>query len=144
VSSGVSRESTDGDRLKNKAPPIEERQQVPSTPVRVAADDEEESEEVSEEEEEEENDDEKKSLRPKAIVGVIPKDIEKSKEIMSFIAYAQHLETACKLISCNKNTSFVDNPTDKNRIYLSGTSIMSTKLTVSMEHCRKICGQLDM
>jgi hypothetical protein len=36
------------------------------------------------------------------IKGVVPKDLESKKEIMSFIAYPFHLENACKLISCNK------------------------------------------
>ena len=32
---------------------------------------------------------------------------------------------------------------DKNRIYLSGTTIMSSKLLVGKEHSRKLCVQLS-
>ena len=62
---------------------------------------------------------------------------------MSFIAYALHLETAAKLISCNKLVCFSDNPHDKNRIYLSGTSIMSVKLTVGKAACIAQCEVLQ-
>lgn len=78
----------------------------------------------------------------KKIEGIIPKDIEQRKEIMSFIAYAQHIENTCKLITSSKSISLCEN-VDKNRIYLSGTSIMSTKLTVSLANCRKICEQVS-
>ena len=59
---------------------------------------------------------------------------------MSFIAYAQHLEMTCKLITCSKQIILNENGAlDKNRIYLSGTSIMSTKLTVSLAQRNKYC-----
>ena len=74
--------------------------------------------------------------------GVVPKDIEQRKEMMSFIAYANNLECSCKLISSSKQVQFSENPHEKNRIYLSGTSIMSTKLPVGLAHCKKICDQL--
>jgi hypothetical protein len=61
--------------------------------------------------------------------------------MMSFIAYAQHLEATCKLITSSKSISLCESM-DKNRIYLSGTTIMSTKLTVSLANCNKICNQL--
>ena len=35
----------------------------------------------------------------KKIQGVVPKDVEAKKEIMSFIAYPPNLEFACKLLS---------------------------------------------
>jgi len=69
----------------------------------------------------------------KKIEGIIPKDIESKKEMMSFIAYPQNLEWACRLISNQKNINLIEeSPHNKNRIYLSGTHIMSTKLTVSL------------
>lgn len=77
----------------------------------------------------------------KKIEGVVPKDIEQRKEMMSFIAYAQHIENSCKLITSSKSISLCENA-DKNRIYLSGATIMSTKLTVSLANCRKICEQI--
>ena len=80
-------------------------------------------------------------IKNKKIEGIVPKDIEQRKEIMSFIAYAQHIESTCKLITSSKSINLCDN-TDKNRIYLSGTSIMSYKLTVSLANCRKICEQV--
>lgn len=75
----------------------------------------------------------------KLFKGVIPKDLETKKEIMSFIVYPQHLENACKLFSCNKIVSFGDSSNDKNRIFMSGNTIMSTKLTVSMQNSKKLC-----
>lgn len=77
-------------------------------------------------------------LKERKIEGIIPKDIEQKKEMMSFIAYSQHIENTCKLITSSKAISLCDSM-DKNRIYLSGTSIMSTKLTVSLANCNKIC-----
>jgi len=59
---------------------------------------------------------------------------------MSFIAYPPHLENACKLISSSKLVSFSEGAHDKTRIYLSGQSIMSTKLTVSLTMSKKLCG----
>ena len=70
--------------------------------------------------------------RSKKIAGVIPKDIESKKEMMSFICYPQHLEYACRLISSSKAVNLTEDTHDRNRIYLSGTSIMSTKLTVTL------------
>ena len=61
---------------------------------------------------------------------------------MSFIAYAQNLEMACRMVSYSKQVNLTENHNDKNRIYLSGTSIMSTKLTVSMAQCKKLCEQV--
>ena len=78
------------------------------------------------------------STKYKKIEGIVPKDIELRKEIMSFIAYAQHIESTCKLITSSKSISLCDSA-DKNRIYLSGTSIMSTKLTISLANSRKVC-----
>jgi len=51
---------------------------------------------------------------------------------MSFVAYNNYLENCCKLITCSKAVNFNDNPNEKNRLYLSGTSMMSMKLTVSL------------
>ena len=53
------------------------------------------------------------------------------------------MESACKLITCSKQIVLNENGAmDKNRIYLSGTSIMSTKLTVSLAMRNKYCDQL--
>lgn len=69
----------------------------------------------------------------KKIQGIVPKDIEAKKEILSFIAYPPNLEFACKLLSQNKQIALQEGPSyNKNRIFVSGTSIMSTKLTVSL------------
>jgi len=91
-------------------------------------------------------DDEKMGLSKVAyrkIEGIIPKDIETKKEMMSFIAYPSHLENACKLIASSKLITFSEGPHDKNRIYLSGSAIMSTKLTVSLANSIKLCGKLQ-
>jgi hypothetical protein len=59
--------------------------------------------------------------------------------MMSFIAYPQNLENACKIIACNKIVSFAEGPHDKNRIFVSGNTIMSTKLTISLQNSKKVC-----
>jgi hypothetical protein len=79
----------------------------------------------------------------KLFKGVVPKDLEQKKEIMSFIAYPQHLENACKLISHSKVINLSEGPNDKNRIFISGNAIMSTKLTVSLQNSKKICQQIE-
>jgi hypothetical protein len=73
--------------------------------------------------------------------GVVPKDLESKKEIMSFIAYANNLEQTCKLLTFNKQVGLAEN--DTNRLYLSGTSIMSIKLPVSKAYCNDLCCQLE-
>jgi hypothetical protein len=82
------------------------------------------------------------SKKSKLFDGVVPKDIEQKKEIMSFIAYPSNLENACKIIACNKQVNFAEGPHDKNRIFVSGTAIMSTKLTVSLQNMHKVCRQI--
>ena len=79
----------------------------------------------------------------KKIQGIVPKDVETKKEMMSFIAYPQHLEASCKLLSCSKAINFTETNHDKNRIFVSGTSIMSTKLHVSLAQSRKLCDELN-
>jgi len=79
----------------------------------------------------------------KKINGVVPKDLESKKEMMSFIVYPHHLESTCKLLSCSKIINFSEGPHDKNRIYLSGATIMSTKLVVSLAQSKKICALLQ-
>lgn len=76
------------------------------------------------------------------IQSIVPKDIEMKKELMSFIAYNLHLENTVKLITSSKAVNFSNDSNDKNRIYMSGTSIMSMKLTVSLAQSRKLCEQL--
>ena len=84
----------------------------------------------------------KLGIKPSKIEGIVPKDIEQKKEMMSFIGYPQNIENACKYLSCNKSLTFSEGPHDKNRIFISGNSIMSTKLTVSLAMSAKLCAQL--
>ena len=72
--------------------------------------------------------------------GVIPKDSEK-KEMLSFIAYAINLENTCKLSTQSKQINLNDD-NDKNRIYLSGNALMSSKLPVGKVHKEKACLEL--
>ena len=60
---------------------------------------------------------------------------------MSFIAYAINLDNTCKLLS-NSRMFALSDESDKNRIYCTGTSCMSTKLTVSLANSRKLCEDL--
>lgn len=64
---------------------------------------------------------------------------ELKREFLSFIAYPFHIESSCKLLSCSKLINITEGYNDKNRIYLSGTAIMSSKLLVGKEHSRKLC-----
>lgn len=95
----------------------------------------------------EDDDPEKQGLSKstnRKIQGIVPKDIDLKKEMLSFIAYPPNLEAACKLLSQNKTVSLNDGPVyNKNRIFVSGTSIMSTKLTVSLAQSRKLCEDLQ-
>lgn len=51
------------------------------------------------------------------------------KELMSFIVYPQSLESACRLLTQSK-LIVLNEDNEKQRMYLSGNSIMSTKLPV--------------
>lgn len=78
------------------------------------------------------------------VQGIAPKDLELKKELLSFIAYPPNLESACKLLSQNKTIALQEGPAyNKNRIFVSGTSIMSTKLTVSLAQSRRLCEELQ-
>ena len=61
--------------------------------------------------------------------------------MMGFIAYAHHIENSCKLLSFSKTVQF-NEAHDKNRIFVTGTSIMSTKLPTSQQAIAKVCEQL--
>jgi len=75
--------------------------------------------------------------------GIIPKDVESKKEMMSFIAYAQNLEQTCKLLTYNKQVNYGDGSHDTNRSYVSGNAIMSIKLPVSKAISNDLCSQLQ-
>lgn len=60
---------------------------------------------------------------------------------MGFIAYAINLDNTCKMLSFNKTMKLCE-PQDKNRIFVTGTSIMSTKLPTSKAAVSKQCEQL--
>lgn len=81
------------------------------------------------------------SSKPNKKEGVVPKDIESKKELMSFIAYANNLEQTCRLLTFNKQVGLTEN--DTNRLYLSGTSLMSIKLPVSKAYSNDLCCQLE-
>ena len=50
---------------------------------------------------------------------------------MGFIAYAHHIESSCKLLSFNKHLQ-LNEVHEKNRIFVTGTSCMSTKMGSSV------------
>lgn len=60
------------------------------------------------------------------IQGIVPKQMDdhEKAQMMGFIAYAQNVENTVKLITFNKNLN-LNEPHDKNRIFVTGTSIMS-------------------
>lgn len=76
------------------------------------------------------------------ITGVVPKDVELKKEMMSFIAYPYHLEGCCRLLTQSRLVALTEDCNEKQRLYMCGTAIMSTKLPVGKEHSRKACDQL--
>ena len=78
----------------------------------------------------------------KQIQGVVPKDMESKKEMMSFIGYSQHLEDCCRFMTFSKLIHLNDGPNDKNRIFISGTSVMSTKMTTTAGQSKKLCDEL--
>ena len=75
--------------------------------------------------------------------GVNPKHLDdhERSQMMGFIAYAGNIDNTCKLISFSKAVQLNDQ-TDKNRIFVTGTSIMSTKLPTTMPAVIKVCDQL--
>ena len=96
------------------------------------------------EEEDSDNDQEKCSLVKKYSTkkGVVPKDMDAMKEYMSFVAYGHHLENTCKMASCNKQF-YLNDGDDKNRLYCTGQTMMSAKLSVNMANSRKLCEDLQ-
>jgi len=62
--------------------------------------------------------------------------------MMGFIAYAQNVENTVKLITFNKNLN-LNEPHDKNRIFVTGTSIMSQKVPTSLAAQNKAAEQLN-
>ena len=62
---------------------------------------------------------------------------------MSFIAYAGNLEQTARLISFNKNINLND-AHDKNRIFVTGHSIMSQKLSSTDKSINKACENLSL
>ena len=80
----------------------------------------------------------------KKVQGISLKDIDAKKEILSFIAYPQNLEVACKMLSQNKLVTLQEGPIyNKNRIFISGSALMSNKLIVSLPQSIKLCEQLQ-
>ena len=82
------------------------------------------------------------AARRAMITGVVPKDVELKKEMMSFISYPYHLESCCRLLTQSKLVALTEDVNEKQRLYMCGTAIMSTKLPVGKEYSRKACDQL--
>ena len=57
--------------------------------------------------------------------------------MMGFIAYAQNIENSIRLITFSKNAN-LNEPHDKNRIFVTGLSMMSTKLSISKAAQEKV------
>ena len=51
--------------------------------------------------------------------------------MMGFIAYAQNINETVKLICMSKLVNLVNTGHDKNRIFVTGNAMMSTKLSSS-------------
>ena len=62
--------------------------------------------------------------------------------MMGFIAYAQNLEQTVKLLTFCKNVNF-NEAHDKNRIFVTGTAMMSTKLSTSAAAIQKATDALQ-
>ena len=61
--------------------------------------------------------------------------------MMGFIAYAQNIENTVKLMTFNKNTTLND-AHDKNRIFVTGNTMFSAKLSTSKAAQDKVIDQL--
>lgn len=68
-------------------------------------------------------------------------DEHERKQMMGFIAYAQNLENTIKLMTFNKNTSLNESH-DKNRIFVTGLTMFSAKLSTSKAAQEKVVDQL--
>lgn len=64
--------------------------------------------------------------------------------MLCFIAYPAAIETACKLVSQNKNMTLSEEQGKpiKSRIFVSGSSVMSTKTHATKELIIKFCDEL--
>ena len=62
--------------------------------------------------------------------------------MMGFIAYAQNIENTVKLMTCSKLIQ-LNEPHEKNRIFVTGHSMMSTKISSSEASINKAYSQLQ-
>lgn len=85
-----------------------------------------------------------KKYREETTVGYVPKvlDDHDRVQMMGFIAYAQNLEQTVKLLTFCKNVNF-NEAHDKNRIFVTGTAMMSTKLSTSAAAIQKATDALQ-
>lgn len=63
--------------------------------------------------------------------------------MMGFIAYAHNLNDTIKLQCMSKYVAFINSSTDKNRIFVTGNAMMSTKLSSSKQAIEKALNQLE-
>ena len=63
--------------------------------------------------------------------------------MMGFVAYAQNLNETVKLLCMSKMVQIVSSHHDKNRIFVTGNAMMSTKLSCSKTAIEKAIKQLD-
>jgi hypothetical protein len=62
---------------------------------------------------------------------------------MGFIAYAQNINESIKLLCMSKLVALVHSTHDKNRIFVTGNAMMSTKLSSSKQAIEKAVAQLE-
>jgi len=63
--------------------------------------------------------------------------------MMGFIAYAQNINETIKLLCMSKLVALVHSNHDKNRIFVTGNAMMSTKLSSSKQAIEKAIRQLE-
>ncbi len=75
---------------------------------------------------------------------MVPKQLDdhEKAQMMGFIAYALNIENSVKMMSFSKLIS-LNEPHEKNRIFVTGTSMMSAKASASSAAVNKVCDQLE-
>ena len=95
----------------------------------------EDGEAVDEERDCPDNRDFQKRFNADLFAGIIPTKVDEQQksQMMGFISYAQNLNDTVKLLCMSKMLSLVHSTHEKNRIFVTGNAMMSTKLSSSKQ-----------
>lgn len=123
-----------GDRSNNSSPLRSETPNGEPTPQKDS----------NEEQEDPANKDFRKRFKADLFAGHVPTkvDDQQKAQMMGFIAYAQNINESVKLLCMSKLVALVHSSHDKNRIFVTGNAMMSTKLSSSKQAIEKAITQL--